>query len=236
MIWRIFRNCRYSHLKRQTRSFLRRNLALDLHCLLLAFHHIVTVHIPFIPEHCTRCHLYMRSWKFLQRPPRLKVGPIFCDTVGAVVADVLSDSSKLTVKRAYKAMALKTHPDRVPPEQKVQAEAAFQKVSCHRFWLAVLDSRNFESNTLESHRSMLHTKFWSTIPRGRNTIRLAVSLQIQARARRHPLMVKLVSSIHSDVQPLVLEQKVSSMNTSASEPTSILHCSHLPRSAYLTRS
>lgn len=33
-----------------------------------------------------------------------------------------------SVKRAYKSMALKTHPDRAPPEQKAEAEAAFQKV------------------------------------------------------------------------------------------------------------
>jgi curved DNA-binding protein CbpA len=37
-------------------------------------------------------------------------------------------SSRIIVKKAYKSMALKTHPDRVPPEQKSRAEAAFQKV------------------------------------------------------------------------------------------------------------
>lgn len=38
------------------------------------------------------------------------------------------NSSSITVKKAYKSMALKTHPDRVPPEEKTRAEAAFQKV------------------------------------------------------------------------------------------------------------
>ena len=122
-------------------------------------------------------------------------------------------------------MALKTHPDRVPPEQKTQAEAAFQRVSCYLFWLTGHDSRKFESNTFESHRSMLHTKCWSMIPRGRNTTPLAVSPKIRPWARPHLRTVKLVSSTRSVVQLLVLEQRVSLTSTSASEPTSVLHSS-----------
>jgi len=73
------------------------------------------------------------------------------------------------------------------------------------------------------------------IPRGKNTIRLAVFPQIRPWARPHPRMVKLVSSTRSVVQLLVLE-KVSSTSTSASEPTSVLHSSPPLHSEPLTLS
>jgi len=73
------------------------------------------------------------------------------------------------------------------------------------------------------------------IPRGWSTIRAAESPQIQPWARPHPRMVNLVSSTRSVVQLLVLE-KVSSMSTSASEPTSVLHSSPPLHSEPLTLS
>jgi len=149
--------------------------------------------------------------------------PLFKRLTKRWAADVLANPCKSTVKRAYKAMALKTHPDRVPPEQKAQAEAAFQKVSRHRFLAnCSMDGCKFETNTFESHRSTPHTKCWSTIPRGRNTTRLAAFPLIQAKARTHLRMVNLVSSIRSVRQLLDLEQKASSTNISALERISIL--------------
>lgn len=79
------------------------------------------------------------------------------------ILEVSPNATQAEIKRAYKSLALKTHPDRAPPEQKRQAEEAFQKINA-AYEVLVNDTARQEYDSTGRIPSSNHASGSSSMP------------------------------------------------------------------------